>query len=64
MTNPEKISPKTDENVLTGIHDAYTVSATSETGSSEVDEVMIKNFLETLAEISIAIAARSGEERE
>ena len=59
MTNLENISPKTDENVLTGIHEAYTVSATTETGSSKVDEIMIKAFLETLAEISIAIAARN-----
>ncbi len=54
MTNPEK----TNENVLTGIRDAYTVSATTDTGTSEVDEIMIINFLETLAEISLAVASR------
>ncbi len=54
MTNPEN----TDENVLTGIRDAYTVSATTETESSEVDKLIIKTFLETLAEISLAIASR------
>lgn len=58
MTNPEK----TDENVLTGIRDAYTVSATTGIESSEVDKVMIKTFLETLAEISIAIAIRKEKE--
>ena len=64
MTNPEEISPKTDENVLTGIRDAYTVSATNETENSEIDELMIKIFLETLAEIALAIAVRNAGRRE
>lgn len=64
MTNPENISPKTDENVLTGIHDAYTVSATNETENSEIDELMIKTFLETLAEISLSIASRKEKGRD
>ncbi len=55
MTNPENIV----DNVLTGIHEAYTVSATTETETSEANKIMIKNFLETLAEISIAIAIRN-----
>ena len=59
MTGPENISPKTDENVLTGIHDAYTVSATNGTGTEEIDEIIVKNFLATLAEISLAIAVRN-----
>ena len=63
MTGLENISPKTDENVLTGIHDAYTVSATSETVTEKIDEITVKNFLETLAEISLAIAGRHGEGR-
>ena len=58
MTNPEKISPKTGENVLTGIHDAYTVSATTDTETSEVDEIIVKHFLETLAEVALSISAR------
>lgn len=58
MTNSEK----TNENVLTSIRDAYTVSATTRIESSEVDKVMIKTFLETLAEISIAIAIRKEKE--
>lgn len=59
MTNPDNIPENTDENVLTGIHEAYTVSATTETETSEVDEIIVKNFLETLAEISLAIAIRN-----
>ena len=64
MTNPDKFPGKTDENVLTGIHEAYTLSTTTETETSEVDKVMIKNFLETLAEISIAIATRNAGRQE
>ena len=64
MTNPENILNKTDENVLTGIHDAYTVSATNETENSEIDELMIKMFLETLAEISLSIAIRKEKGRD
>ncbi len=62
MTGLENISPKTDENVLTGIHEAYTVSATTETEPSEVDKLMIKTFLETLADISLSIALRKEKE--
>ena len=51
------------EYVLTGIPPSYTVSATPETGSSEVDKLMIRNFLNTLAEIAIAIASREANER-
>ncbi|MFC2070406.1 hypothetical protein ACFLTB_04455 [Chloroflexota bacterium] len=54
------------ENVLTGIHSAYTVSATPESETSEVDKIMINNFLYTLAEVSLCIASRkhSGEVEE
>ena len=58
MTSHQKNTEKTNENVLTGIRDAYTVSATTETESSEVNKLMIKTFLETLADISLSIATR------
>ena len=61
---PEKFSEKPEkrrESVLTGIQSAYTVSATPETNTSEVDEIMIKEFLQTLADISLAIASRNSE---
>ena len=51
-------SPKTQES-LTCIHSPYTLSATPE--SAEVDELTIKNFLNTLAEIALSVAARNGE---
>ena len=62
MTKLDKVHEKKDENVLTGIHGAYTVSATTERKSNEVDEVIVRRFLETLAEIALAIASRNDEE--
>jgi len=50
---PEKELP----DVLTGIHIPYTVSDTPER-LSEVDDIMINNFLSTLAEIALSVASR------
>ncbi|MDD4860059.1 MAG: hypothetical protein PHR56_07665 [Dehalococcoidales bacterium] len=44
--------------VLTGIHPSYTVSATPD---DEVNQLMINHFLNTLAEIALAIASRCKE---
>ena len=52
-----EIPEKGNENVLAGIPCSYTVSATHET-SSEIDELMIRNFLNTLAEVALSIASR------
>ena len=43
-------------NVLMGIQSSYTVSGTHD----EVDKLMIKNFLQTLAEIALDVASRKG----
>jgi len=61
MASPERFSKNKREDVLTGIPFAYTVSATPESESSEVDEIMIREFLQTLAEISLSIASRNSE---
>jgi hypothetical protein len=50
-----------DENVLTGIHSPYTMSGTN--NRNEVDELMVKHFLNTLAEIALSIASRKEVER-
>ena len=42
---------------LTCIRDAYTLAATHEY-ASEVDQLMVKHFLDTLAEIALAAASR------
>lgn len=49
------------ENLLTSIHDAYTLAATPDT-HAEVEELMIKQFLDTLAEIAMAVASRKTQE--
>ena len=59
MAAHDRFLQNNDETVLTGIPQAYTVSATPEIESSEVDEIMIRDFLQTLAEISLAIASRT-----
>ena len=41
---------------LTCIDGAYTIAGTPE--SKEVNELMIKNFLNTLAEVALSIASR------
>ena len=59
LPKPETYAPE----ALTSIGDAYTLSATNETDGSEVEHLMVKNFIETLAEISLAIASRKLKER-
>jgi hypothetical protein len=53
---PENISPK----ALTSIHEMYTLSATDGHYLSEIDILVIKHFLETLAEVALTIASRKG----
>ena len=48
---------------LTSIHGRIQCSATPDTpedGYSEADMIIVKNFLNTLAEIALAVAARQG----
>ena len=59
MTSPDKFPEKTGEDVLTGIHDAYTVSGTND----EVEALMVKNFLNILAEVALAVALREIKDR-
>ena len=44
---------------LTCIPSPYTLSATQE--GSDIDELAVKEFLNTLAEIALSIASRNGE---
>ncbi|MFC1956486.1 hypothetical protein ACFLWZ_08265 [Chloroflexota bacterium] len=46
------------QNVLTGIPSPYTLSTTQTGETSEVDELMVRHFLNTLAEIALAVASR------
>jgi hypothetical protein len=53
-SSSEKYHPE----ALTGIHGAYTLAATNEHETGEVEQLMIRHFIETLAEISLSIASR------
>ena len=44
-------------NALTSIRDAYTLAATPE-NADELDEIIVKHFLSTLAEVAMTIASR------
>jgi hypothetical protein len=48
---------------LTSIGSTYTLAATNESEGSEVERLMVKNFIETLAEISLAVASRKIKEQ-
>jgi hypothetical protein len=53
--NPENISP----DPLTRIRNPYTLSTTpAEHG--EAEDLVVKHFLQTLAEIALAVASRKG----
>ncbi len=47
-----------EEKVLTCIRSAYTLSDTPEPESTEAESLIVKNFLNTLAEISLSISSR------
>ena len=64
MTDPDKNPENNDNNLLTGIHHAYTVGDTNENESDEMNELMIKHFIDTLAEVSLSIASRKVEEKD
>jgi hypothetical protein len=59
---PEGQQPQSsDQSVsegLTSIRGAYTVSTPHEPHTDEVESLMVKRFLHTLAEVSLAIASR------
>ena len=53
--NPENISP----DPLTRIRNPYTLSPTP-AEPSEADDLVVKHFLQTLAEVALAVASRTG----
>jgi len=54
---PVNNSLEDQKKALTSIHGTYTLSNTRE-GFIELNEQTVKNFLNTLAEIALAIASR------
>ena len=45
------------DGLLTRIREAYTLAATPETGD-EVEDITVRHFLDTLAEVALAMASR------
>jgi hypothetical protein len=60
MTQSDEARENKDNSLLTCIHPAYTLSAKDD--ACEVNELMIKEFLNALADISLTIASRKVEE--
>jgi hypothetical protein len=58
---PTNNLPDKPESALTSIRDSYTLPCTHEPSANEVDKIMIDNFLQTLSEIALAIAARKAQ---
>ncbi len=48
-----------EEKALTCIHPAYTLFDTPEPDSNETEDLIVKNFHNTLADISLSIASRN-----
>ena len=57
----DKVLPDNGKKVLTSIRDLYTLSNTEEC-YNEVDRLIVRNSLNTLAEIAMAIASRKSKE--
>ena len=58
----EKVNPENkSRDPLTRIRNPYTLSPTP-AESAEADEIIVKHFLQTLAEIALAVASRKGKE--
>jgi hypothetical protein len=49
---------------LTSIHRAYTLAATNEHAEGEVEDLMIRHFIETLAEVALSVASRKAAQQE
>ena len=64
MTGHEKNPENNDNRLLTGIHHAYTVGDTTDLETEEMNELIIKDFINTLAKVSLSIASRKVKETE
>lgn len=64
MTDPPEIPDQRGPDSLTCILPAYTLGCTNEPESEEMNKVIVKNFIDTLAEVSISIAKRKVQEKE
>ena len=62
MTGLENNTDNNDKSLLTRIRNAYTVGDTNDPETEEMDDLIVKIFINTLAEVSLSIASRKVEE--
>ena len=62
MSGPKKNTANNDKNLLTRIRNAYTVGDTDDLETEEMNDLIVKSFINTLAEVSLSIALRKAEE--
>ena len=63
MTSPDRNQEHNDNNLLTGIRQAYTVGNTSEPETEDMNQLIVRIFINTLAEVSLSIASRKAREK-
>jgi hypothetical protein len=61
MSGP-KNTANNDKSLLTSIRNAYTVGDTDDHETEEMNDLIVKSFINTLAEVSLSIASRKVEE--
>ena len=59
IDNSRRIAENGRHNPLTGIRNAYTLASPQEYEADELDKIMVRHFLDTLAEVALAVAARN-----
>ena len=62
MSGPKKNTANNDKNLLTRIRNAYTVGDTDDLETEEMNDLIVKSFINALAEVSLSIASRKVEE--
>ncbi len=53
-----RVDPNLPPEVLTSIRGLYTLATPHEAIPGDVDEVAVRHFLDTLAEVALAVASR------
>ena len=63
MAGNDNFPENNPPDVLTGIHSPYTMADNPEPESDEMNNLIVKEFINTLAEVSISIASRKVKEK-
>lgn len=62
MNSPKENTANNNKSLLTRIRKAYTVGDTDNPETEEMNDLIVKRFINTLAEVSLSIASRKVEE--